>query len=653
MLSVLAYKTFRFGGEANNAWKEHPMTDSTNESGTTPEPTGDAVAPTASGAFEVNASGDAVAPAAAEPSAPVAAQPAAAPAAPDVPVVPVAPVAPVAPAAQVQTPTPPPVPEVPAAPTAAPNVAPTAAAAPQQPVEPQQPAAPQAPVAPTEAAAPVAPVAAAPVAPVAPAAPVASGQHAQPVQHAQHAQHAQPAQHAHPAAPIGATAAYPTDAFGRPLYAGATPDAHGAPAPYATENGYPAAPIPPAKKDPARRKGTTALIAALAIGAILGGASGAGVVSLINSNQSSSVPANQSQGASNIVVNNTQSVNEVTAVAAKAAPSVVTINVTTSSAGGTGSGVILTADGYILTNTHVVTLDGASANGTVKVTTNDGRIFDAKVVGTDPISDLAVIKLVNASGLTPMVWADSSKLNVGDSTVAIGAPLGLSGTVTTGIISALNRSITVASSAAPTSPDTTTPTPNNQGGPFNYYFDQGNGSQAPTAASSSISLPVIQTDAAINPGNSGGALLNGKGELIGINVAIANASSSSSSGTAGSIGVGFALPSDLAKRISEELISTGKATHGLLGASVGDAASVASSTTVGALVSAVTGGGPAASAGLAKGDIITNFNGAPITDATDLTAQVRSLAAGSKAELTYVRDGKATTVSVTLGSLSS
>ena len=546
------------------------MTDSTNESGTAPEPTGDAVAPTDSGAFEVNTSGTATAPAAAEPAAPVTTP------APAVPVVP------------------------------------TQASAAQHAAPP--------------ASHPALPPASNPV---------------------------QPAQHARPAAPNGATAAYPTDAFGRQFDAGATPETNGAPPAHANQNGYPTGPIPPlTRKDPARRRGTTTLVAALAIGAILGGASGAGVVALMNDNPSSSVPASQSQGAGTIVVNNAQNVNEVTAVAAKAAPSVVTISVTASNQGGTGSGVILSEDGYILTNTHVVTLDGASADGTVKVTTHDGKIYDAKVIGTDPISDLAVIKLVNAAGLSPIAWADSSKLNVGDSTVAIGAPLGLSGTVTTGIVSALNRSITVASSAAPTSPDTTTPAPNNHGGPFDFYFDQGNGSQQPAAASSSISLPVVQTDAAINPGNSGGALLNSKGELVGINVAIANASSNSSS-AAGSIGVGFALPSDLAKRISEELISTGKATHGLLGASVGDASAVASSTTVGALVSAVTAGGPAASAGLAKGDIVTNFNGVPITGATDLTAQVRSLAAGSKADLTSVRDGKATTVSVTLGSLSS
>ena len=175
--------------------------------------------------------------------------------------------------------------------------------------------------------------------------------------------------------------------------------------------------------------------------------------------------------------------------------------------------------------------------------------------------------------------------------------------------------------------------------------------RSPSTAQSSISIPVIQTDAAINPGNSGGALLNGKGELIGINVAIANASETSS--TAGNIGVGFALPSNLAKRVSDEIIANGKATHGLLGATVGNAASAANSTTVGALINEVTAGGAAAKAGLKSGDVITNFNGIPITDANDLTAQVRALAAGGTADLTYVRDGKSVTVSVTVGELSS
>ena len=192
----------------------------------------------------------------------------------------------------------------------------------------------------------------------------------------------------------------------------------------------------------------------------------------------------------------------------------------------------------------------------------------------------------------------------------------------------------IASSAAPKSSDGSDG--NGDGSsqnPFNFDFpNQGGGSQQQQQSSSqgTISLPVIQTDASINPGNSGGALLNSKGELIGINVAIASAGGSSSSGSqSGSIGVGFSIPSNVAKRISEELIKNGSATHGLLGATVGDASSDSKATTVGAQIKDVTSGGAAASAGLQSGDVIVNFNGLPITDATDLTAQVRALAAGA------------------------
>lgn len=455
------------------------------------------------------------------------------------------------------------------------------------------------------------------------------------------------------------TVAYPTDAFGQPVqnpaasYPNYAPNA--APQTYATANAVPGQPFAPGNaKEPGRRKGSVALIAALAIGALIGGSSGAGITALMMNNQNVGVPVSQAAGPSNVVVNNTKSVNQITAVAAKASPSVVTINVSSKAAGGTGSGVILTGDGYVLTNTHVVTLDGAASDVKIEVKSNDGKLYAATLVGTDPISDLAVIKLTDASGLTPITWGDSSKLNVGDSAIAIGAPLGLSGTVTDGIVSALNRSITVASSAAPSSPDATVPDGGQGKNPFFFDFPNQNGapsqgSQKPTA---SIALPVIQTDAAINPGNSGGALLNANGELVGINVAIASAGSSSSSSASGSIGVGFSIPSNFAKRISEEITANGTATHGLLGASVKDASS-STSKTVGALVSDVSSGGAAAAAGVAAGDVITSFNGVPITDAIDLTAQVRALAAGGKADLTYVRSGKSITISVTVGTLTS
>jgi len=471
---------------------------------------------------------------------------------------------------------------------------------------------------------------------------------------AQQAAHQAAAQPAHPYTQAPA-AAYPTDAFGRPIPGpdGSTPIYAPTPAQqqaYANANGYPAQPsVGKAPKDPNRRKGSVAFVAALAIAALVGGVSAAGVSALVYSSQSNGTPASQAQGPSTVVVNNTDSVNEITAVAAKASPSVVTIEVAAGDSGGTGSGVILSEDGYILTNTHVVTLDGAASDATIQVKANDGKLYTATLIGTDPVSDLAVIKLDDASGLTPITWADSGDLNVGDTAIAIGAPLGLSGTVTNGIVSALNRSITVASSAAPTTPDETTPD-EGDGNFFNY--DLPGNTPDTQGAQSSISLSVIQTDAAINPGNSGGALLNSKGELIGINVAIANAGGSSSSTTAGSIGVGFSIPANLAKRVSDEIIKSGSASHGLLGASVTSATST-DSATVGALISEVSSGGAAQKAGLKAGDVVTNFNGVPITDATDLTAQVRTLAAGDSADLTYVRDGKSVTVSVTVGELTS
>lgn len=424
----------------------------------------------------------------------------------------------------------------------------------------------------------------------------------------------------------------------------------------------PAAAATPAEPNPAAtpaepRKKINAgpVVAALAVGAILGGASGAGVATIaVTANQGTAQTATATP--QTITVNDTDSVNAVTAVAAKASPSVVTISVTASSSGGTGSGIVLTSDGYVLTNTHVVTLDGATSDGNIEVTTYDGKLYKAKVVGIDPIVDLAVIKLVDASGLQPIEFADSSDLNVGDQAVAIGAPLGLSNTVTDGIVSALNRSIQIASSAVPD--DTSEQDSdggqgdngNGEGGPFDFWnFGQDPGGSA-TTQSATISLPVVQTDAAINPGNSGGALVNSAGELIGVNVAIANAGGNSTGTQSGSIGVGFAIPSNLAKRVADEIMKTGEATHGLLGATVRNADSD-SSDTVGALINEVTGGGAAEKAGLKPGDVVTGFNGLPITGSTDLTAQVRALAAGTSTSLTYVRDGKATTVDVKLGQL--
>lgn len=524
-----------------------------------------------------------------------------------------------------------------------------AAAAPEA-VEPAQPAAPAQPAPPVTPAA-----SAAALPPVPPSAPAA--------QPAAHVQPTAPTQPVPPAGyPAGAHAyARPQGYAGQPApyphsYAGQpAPGAPGAAFGVAAADAQPTLPIPgstgavpTATKAPKKSSGAGKVVGLIVAAAIVGGAAGLGGA-YAGVTWFAPVSASPAAGPSTVTVNDTDSVNQTTAIAAKVVPSVVTIEATGSSAAGTGSGVVLTEDGYVVTNTHVVTLDGATGDATIRVTTSDGRVYDAEVVGTDPTYDLAVIKLKDAEDLTPIEIADSSKLNVGDTTVAVGAPLGLANSVTEGIVSALNRSISIASSAAPDSGGDSQDEQdqNSQEGPFRFDFGQGD---QQSTATESISISVIQTDAAINPGNSGGALVDSDGKLIGINVAIATAGGSSSDGS-GSIGVGFSIPSDIVKRITGEIIDNGEATHGLLGANVKAAASVEGSTITGAYIDAVTDGGAAAAAGLQKGDIVTAFNGVPVTDATDLTAQVRAAAAGSDAEVTYVRDGKTQTVQVTLGSL--
>lgn len=409
-----------------------------------------------------------------------------------------------------------------------------------------------------------------------------------------------------------------------------------------------AAPTDNAEPEEHGKVGAGKIVAILAAAAIIGGAAGLGGAAIGSAVLPGASPVSISSNPSTVTVNDTESVNQITGIATKTLPSVVTISASTDTAGGTGSGVVLSADGYVVTNTHVVTLDGETGDATLSVTTSDGRVYDATVVGTDPTYDLAVIQLEGAEDLTPIEFADSDALNVGDETVAVGAPLGLSNTVTTGIVSALNRSIQIASSAAPENGDTETEddTPSEDEGPFQFDFGQG---QPQTGATGTISISVIQTDAAINPGNSGGALVDDQGRLIGINVAIASAGGTSD--TAGSIGVGFSIPSNIVERVTSEIIDTGSASHGLLGAQVGDAAAQADATVAGAFVSEVTPGGAADTAGLQAGDVVTQFDGRPISDATDLTAQVRALAAGAETNLVYVRDGETFTVDVTLGEL--
>lgn len=403
------------------------------------------------------------------------------------------------------------------------------------------------------------------------------------------------------------------------------------------------------------RFGTGALIGGMFLAALLGGGVAVGAGALMDNHGSSASAA----GPETTIVNNKDSVNAVTAAAQKASPSVATISVSGGQQSGSGSGVILDDQGHILTNTHVVTLDGTSSNSTIQVKLSNGAVKDAKVVGTDPTSDLAVIK-VDPSGLnlTPATMADSSSLNVGDVAVAIGAPLGLDGTVTDGIVSNLNRTISVASSAAP---DDSGSSDGNQGSssPFQFEYPDKNGGTKNSQSNKSIALNVLQTDAAINPGNSGGALVNSKGEVIGINVAIASAGgeSDSSSGSSGNIGVGFSIPINYAKRVGQEIIDHGSASHGMLGATVSSnpadgSNSSESSFTNGAVIKDVSSGSPAAKAGLKSGDVVTKLNGHSVSDAESLTAAVREASAGQEVDVSYTRGGNTSDTKVTLGDAS-
>jgi putative serine protease PepD len=356
-------------------------------------------------------------------------------------------------------------------------------------------------------------------------------------------------------------------------------------------------------------------VAGLVAGALIGGGAGAGVVALSDRSGGTTTTASGAP-AQNVVIKDPEKATTATAAAAKAAPSVVTLYVTTGSGAGSGSGVVLSPDGYVLTNNHVVTLEG-SGNGQVQVRTPDGKLHDAQVVGTDPSDDLAVVKLSGVSGLTPATFADSDKVQVGDLAVAIGAPLGLSNTVTDGIISATNRAVETGQ----TQSDTTV-------------------------------IDALQTDAAINPGNSGGALVDGAGQVVGINTAIASvAQTGGGSGSqSGNIGVGFAIPSNTAKRIADQIITTGKATHAVLGVSARDAGSGTNPEAgTGAQVVQVVPGGAAEKAGVQTGDVITAVDDRIVTSSVDLTAAVRSTPPGKTVTLTLERGNGTQKVQATLG----
>jgi putative serine protease PepD len=289
------------------------------------------------------------------------------------------------------------------------------------------------------------------------------------------------------------------------------------------------------------------------------------------------------------------------------------VSITTES--GEGSGVILSADGYIVTNNHVV----ATAQGnSVTVIFADGKKATATIVGTDPRTDLAVVKASGVSDLKAATFGSSANMQVGDTVLALGSPLGLEGSVTAGIISAKDR--TIQSSGED----------NQQETPFGGQSQQG------SAAGTTMS-GLLQTDAPINPGNSGGALVNTNGEVIGINSAIAT----QGSGT-GNIGLGFAIPSDKAELVANDLMAGKKVSHPALGVGVAEAENG------GALVSNVTAGSAAAKAGLQQGDVVTGVDGKPIDDANDLVAAVQAGAVGQKMTIEYTRNGAKKSATVTL-----
>ena len=333
-----------------------------------------------------------------------------------------------------------------------------------------------------------------------------------------------------------------------------------------------------------------------------------------------SAPTNLNGGTVATVPASNSSGTDWTDVAAAVSPAVVTIQAQGVSSGGTGSGVIYDAQGDIVTNYHVIA--SALGGGQIQVTLADGRLYGAVVVGHDKTTDLAVIRLDNPpSDLTVARFATSANLEVGAPVMAIGAPLGLSNTVTTGIVSALNRPVEVS-------------------------MDEDSSSQDSQASSDLVVTNAIQIDASINPGNSGGPLFDATGAVIGINSSIKSLATTSD-GQAGSIGLGFAIPSDLVVSIADQLIASGTASHGMLGVTVKAATTtVGSDTYVGAEVQDVSAGSGASAAGIRSGDVIVKVEGQEVTSPKQLIGYVRRYKAGDTVTMTIVRDGQTQDVSV-------
>ena len=397
----------------------------------------------------------------------------------------------------------------------------------------------------------------------------------------------------------------PTSAFGT------APGSHPAPPPAAPE----------------KRRGRGGFAAAVVTASLLlGAAAGLGGAAAYDAWDDEDAPAS-----SNVATRTSPVVDQgeapaeagsVQEVASAVLPSVVKIDVVSSQGAGSGSGIILSDDGTILTNNHVV--EGAGAGGSISVGFEDGTRADATVLGTDPLTDTAVIRADDVSGLTPATLGQSGNVAVGQQVVAIGSPFGLDATVTSGIVSALERPVNVGSDS------------------------EGN----------ATTYPAIQTDAAINPGNSGGPLVDMTGSVVGINSSIRTASSSTQGG-AGSIGLGFSIPIDEVMPIVDQMIAGETPTHARLGITVSDASVPADAQPgdpvqptgeTGARVGEVTDGSTAGEAGLESGDVITRVEDSPIESADDLVATVRSYRPGDEVTVTYTRDGEESTADLTLDS---
>ena len=415
-------------------------------------------------------------------------------------------------------------------------------------------------------------------------------------------------------------------ANGNPFMQGAPTGPNGQMPPAGPGNFFPGRPGQPNQPGQPQRKPLSnavvgvisAIVAAVVVAALCLGLGFAAItngwITLPSSSNLSSVTSNKS-GSGSATAKSGEAPDWQT-VASDVSSSVVAIQTVLSNGSAKGSGAILDTEGHIVTNNHVIS--GAQK---IQVTLSNGQIYAAKLVGTDVTTDLAVIKLDNPpSDLKPVTFADSSKLAVGENIMAVGNPLGYDDTATTGIVSALNRPVSV--------------------------MDEESGSQIVTNA--------VQIDAAINPGNSGGPTFNAAGEVIGINSSIASTASSSES--AGSIGIGFAIPSNLVKRVADEIIKDGKVQHVALGVTITTSAVEADGVTrSGARIttpstggSAVVEGGPADKAGLKAGDTIVAFDGNAVNNNESLLGFVRAAAMGDKVTLTIVRDGKTMDVNVTL-----